>query len=230
MALVVRTWNLFHGRTKPPSGRAHLDRMVSLVSRGADLVALQEVPVWALARLEAWSAMTSVGAVARPPRLARLGLPLTRLAPDALRSALTGQANALLLAASLRPVGRQRIVELHPRSLRERRVCQLLRIAHGARTVLVANLHATAHAPGIARRELALVADLVAGDEPAIVCGDFNARRTGIPGFSDPIDGIDQVLVRGLELERPPAPWEEERRRFRGRLLSDHAPVEAVVK
>ena len=203
--------------------------MVSLVARGADLVALQEVPIWALARLDAWSAMTSVGAVARPPRLGRPGLLLTRIAPDVFRSAFAGQANALLLASSLRPVGTQRIVELHPRSLRERRVCQLLRIAHGARTVLVANLHATAHAPGIARSELGLVAELVSGEEPAIVCGDFNARRTGIPGFSHPIEGIDQVLVRGLELERAPAPWEEERRRFRGRLLSDHAPVEAVV-
>jgi hypothetical protein len=53
---------------------------------------------------------------------------------------------------------------------------------------------------------------------------------TGLPGFSQPLPGIDQILVRGLELVEGPSPWPNERRRSRGWLLSDHAPVEAVVK
>jgi endonuclease/exonuclease/phosphatase family metal-dependent hydrolase len=35
--------------------------------------------------------------------------------------------------------------------------------------------------------------------------------------------------VRGLELESPPQAWPLERRRVKGALLSDHAPVEAEV-
>ena len=41
--------------------------------------------------------------------------------------------------------------------------------------------------------------------------------------------GIDQILVRALALERGPEPWPDERRRVTAGVLSDHAPVEAVV-
>ena len=48
-------------------------------------------------------------------------------------------------------------------------------------------------------------------------------------GFSEPIPGLDQVLVRGAEASRPER-WPEERRRLGSRLLSDHAPVETTVE
>ena len=52
MGLVIRTWNLYHGRTHPKSGRTYLERMVRLASIDApDVVALQEVPLWALGRM-----------------------------------------------------------------------------------------------------------------------------------------------------------------------------------
>jgi endonuclease/exonuclease/phosphatase family metal-dependent hydrolase len=230
MPLFVRTWNLFHGRTKPPSGRTHLERMIRLISEDdPDLVALQEVPAWALGRLGDWSRMEAAGGVARPARLGHLGRRLTQLAPDVFRSLFNGQANALLLGRDVRPVEAARTVEIKPRGVLERRVCQLVRVAAGGRTLLLANLHATAHVPELARAELVRVAELVAGDEPAIVCGDFNVRATGLPGFSKPNRGIDQIIVRGLGFEREPARWPPERRRFEGRLLSDHAPVEAVI-
>jgi endonuclease/exonuclease/phosphatase family metal-dependent hydrolase len=230
MPLLVRTWNLFHGRTKPPSGRAYLERMVRLVTEGdPDVVALQEVPVWALGRLESWSGMEALGGVARPARLGAIGRRLTALAPDVFRSLFNGQANALLLGRTVRPLGRAETVEIKPRGVVERRVCQLVRVAAGERDLVLANLHATAHAPDVAQQELGRVAGIVAGEDPAIVCGDFNVRATGLPGFSTPIRGIDQIIVRGLRFERPPAPWPAERRRFEGRLLSDHAPVEAVI-
>jgi endonuclease/exonuclease/phosphatase family metal-dependent hydrolase len=204
--------------------------MIRLVADGEPgIVALQEVPVWALPRLAGWSGMASFGAVARPARLGALGRRLTTLAPDVFRSAFNGQANALLVGRSLEAVGEQRVETIRERGVVERRVCQLVRIARSTTVVLVANFHATAHRPDKARTEIARVGELVSGEGPAIVCGDFNAPQAGIRGFSPPIPGLDQILVRGLDLERRPAAWERDRRRVDGVLLSDHAPVEAVV-
>ena len=65
MPLLVRTWNLFHGNAVPPERRAFLEQMVRLASADRpELLCLQEVPVWALGRLAAWSGMTAVGVVA----------------------------------------------------------------------------------------------------------------------------------------------------------------------
>ena len=231
MRLVVRTWNLFHGRTKPASGRTYLERMVRLIAEGADVVALQEVPAWALRQLEEWSGMAVAVAVARPGHLGALGRRLTALAPDVLRSFLNGQANALLVSRSLPFAESQRIVELKRRGVVERRICQLVRVRAGARTILLVNFHATAHAHDLARAQVARVGELVAGDEASIVCGDFNVAATGIGGFSDPIGGIDQILVRDLAVVEPAHRWLPERRRIAdGTLLSDHPPVEAVVQ
>jgi endonuclease/exonuclease/phosphatase family metal-dependent hydrolase len=232
--LLVRTWNLYHGNTLPPRRRAFLREMVQLVTAdGPDVVCLQEVPVWALRQLERWSGMQSVGAVATEPRLgsAELGRWLTELHHGLLRSAFTGQANAILVA--------RRFAISHERSLvlsssGERRVAQGLRL-DGA--IFVANLHATGGLP--ADGQCRLAADLVESqaDEEAIVAGDLNLR----PGegriyellrrrrFSEPLPGsIDQIFVRGLPAT-PPVAWPVDRRRLDGRVLSDHAPVELTV-
>jgi endonuclease/exonuclease/phosphatase family metal-dependent hydrolase len=52
-----------------------------------------------------------------------------------------------------------------------------------------------------------------------------------VDGFSPPLAGsIDQILVRGLALRDGPSAWPLERRVVGGRVLSDHAPVEAIVE
>jgi endonuclease/exonuclease/phosphatase family metal-dependent hydrolase len=96
---------------------------------------------------------------------------------------------------------------------------------------LLGNLHAS-NSPDrrLVVGEIERAASFLAGADPCILCGDFNVRGHTVPGFTQPIDGIDQILVRGLTLERGPEPWPEERRRVGGLLLSDHAPVEAVVE
>ena len=101
MPLVVRTWNLFHGNTVPPQRRAFLREMVELVAADEPgVVCLQELPLWALPLLGAWSGMQAVSAVARGPRSAAsssaAGSPT--LNHGVLRSAVTGQANAILVA------------------------------------------------------------------------------------------------------------------------------------
>ena len=73
-----------------------------------------------------------------------------------------------------------------------------------------------------------------------VIAGDFNvpASRSATQdeltaedwGFSQPAaEGIDQVIVRGASVAGVMR-WPADRRRIDGRLLSDHAPVEARVK
>jgi endonuclease/exonuclease/phosphatase family metal-dependent hydrolase len=249
VSLLVRTWNLFHGRTSPPSNTLHLEEMVRLAAEGdPDVVAFQEVPVWALDQLERWSGMTAHRAVAMPPLGGPFARRLTQQNPRRLRSLLTGQANALLLSRRLELTDTPRIIRLNPSPFRSaeararglsfrerldwawnRRVCQAVHVRERKRVIVVGNLHATKdHA--LAAAEVDRLARLWPPEAPTILCGDFNTRGHVLPGFSEPLEGIDQILVRGLEFERDPSPWPLERRRTEdGALLSDHAPVEAVV-
>lgn len=236
MALVVRTWNLFHGRTHPPGRRTHLRHMVELVTADEpDVVALQEVPVWALGRLERWSGMAARWAVTVPSLLlAPLARIVTELDAARLRSAVSGQANVVLVGPRLR-VGEQRLLQLNDvgrwewlRRGRQQRWCQAVELSGAGGPFVVANLHAT-NEPRLAAEEAARAAAFVAEAERVVLCGDFNAPGRAVDGFSAPIEGIDQILVRGLELAEPAHAWEPGRRVLGGRLLSDHAPVEAVV-
>jgi endonuclease/exonuclease/phosphatase family metal-dependent hydrolase len=236
--LVVRTWNLYHGRTSPPGGRTYLERMIDVITADRpDVVALQEVPVWALGRLERQSGMAARWAVTVPALLvAPLAKLVTAISPTRLRSLVTGQANVLLVAKDIQ-LHRQHVLVLNPsvgrwdwlRRGAQRRVCQAVEIeVADGRRITFANLHATNN-PLQAPEEVARAAEFVADAPLCVLCGDFNARDVSVEGFSPPIPGIDQILVRGLELERPPEAWPKERRREGSRLLSDHAPVEAVI-
>ena len=202
--LLVRTWNLFHGNTKPPGRKAFLDEMVRLASADAPgVLCLQELPVWALGHLERWSGMTAVGDVARRPMLGPLpstpevGRVLTGINHGLLRSAFTGQANAILVDRSLAVVDHRSVV-LNPFRFRraqarrlglgwrerwawgkERRICQAVRLRRDEGTLLVANLHATgSHDKRLPDVELLRAAVFVDGvaqpGEPVLLCGDFN--------------------------------------------------------
>jgi endonuclease/exonuclease/phosphatase family metal-dependent hydrolase len=180
--------------------------MVRLASADRPAVlCLQEVPVWALRKLAGWSGMTAVVDVAQRPMLgpipstAAIGRVLTELDHGLLRSAFTGQANAILLGPELRLV-EHRHVPLNPYRFRraqarvlnlgpiarlawakERRVCQVVRVRRGDETLVIANLHATSYPPDrrLADAELlraAVFADGIAWpDEPLVLAGDFNA-------------------------------------------------------
>jgi len=212
--------------------------MVRLVSADApDVVALQEVPMWAVGRLEEWSGMRASWAMAMPAVLGPLAKRVTDADPKRFRSSLTGQANALLVNPHFEQIRHRRFV-LNPGLSRvewllpggQRRVCHVLDVEAGGRRIVLANLHASNDPDRrLAAAEIGLAAAFLDGVDPCILCGDFNLERHAVPGFSEPIDGIDQVLVRRLDLERGPSPWPEERRRLGSAILSDHAPVEAVI-
>lgn len=206
MALLVRTWNLFHGNAKPPERHAYLEEMVRLACADKpDVVCLQEVPAWALSRLGSWSGMQAIGDVAQPPRVgplpigAELGRAITSLNHGVFRSAVAGQANAILLAPEARVLAHDSLV-LNARDFRERqarwlelglvarlgwakerRIVQAVRARFQDGTVaLVANLHATAFAADqrLADAELlraAIFADgLAEPGDVVVLAGDFN--------------------------------------------------------
>jgi endonuclease/exonuclease/phosphatase family metal-dependent hydrolase len=199
--LLVRTWNLFHGNTKPPGRRAYLEEAVRLAAADRPaVVCLQELSVWALVHLADWSGMTAVSDVARrpPPLLGELGQTLQELDSHRFRSGITGQANAVLFGRELEVVEHRRVVlnpyryrrgQAHTLRMRlrerlrwasERRVCQALRIRRGDLTLVVANLHATGNRlyETIPDAELLRAAAFVDGfalpGEPVLLCGDFN--------------------------------------------------------
>jgi endonuclease/exonuclease/phosphatase family metal-dependent hydrolase len=199
--VLIRSWNLFHGRTIPSGRKRYFEEMVGLICRdGPVLVALQELAVGSLPRLRAWSGYSAYGDVAAPARLPRnLATIITDLDPNRLRSAVEGQANAILVSPSLEVTDHRTLV-LNPRGFRkrvaeqlglgivarvawarERRICQALRIRlEDGRTAVVGNLHATSFRGDrrIADAELLRAAVFVDGiadpGEPVVLAGDFN--------------------------------------------------------
>jgi len=257
--MLVRTWNLFHGNSFPPGRTAYLEEMVRLVTADRpDVLLLQELPLWSFGKLKAWSGMQAFTQVAhRTPFGARLGGTITGLNPGLLRSAVSGQGNAILLDHSLEPFDYHALV-LNPREFRreqadrlgldaqarfawakERRVCQVVRVAlPDGRRALIANLHATRYAR-MAEAELGraweFFAALAGSGEIDVIGGDFNVRPGSkaldamhAEGFSGAGEGVDHVLVHGAPTSAPER-WPDERRRIEGRLVSDHAPLEVRV-
>ena len=225
MRVLIRSWNLFHGRTEPQGAQVHLEEMVELASRDApDVICLQELPLWALSRLEDWSGMTSFAAVAKRTPVPRwLGGILQRRDPRRFRSGATGQANAILLAPAFVPL-QHRTVRIRERG-RERRVCHAVRLDG----IVIGNVHASNEfrRPEVPRTELKraheLVESMAAGGDARVLAGDFNLRDPDLPG-----PNIDHIVVAGIghgTLEV----WPDERRLHNGAVLSDHAPVEMRV-
>jgi endonuclease/exonuclease/phosphatase family metal-dependent hydrolase len=208
-----------HGRSVPEAGRELFDEFHAALAGWAwDVALLQEVPPWWPAPLarrldaEYRLVLTSRNAL----------LPLRRAIatrrPDAIKSN-GGGANAILARGD-------RIV-----AHRAQRLCRLpeRRWAHGVRLacgIWVANLHATAHDDGAARRDVQLAGASAlawAQGEPLVLGGDFNLRGPAPDdlrrvGSRD----VDHIFVAGLEPIGGPDVLE------RGRL-SDHAPLAVTL-
>jgi endonuclease/exonuclease/phosphatase family metal-dependent hydrolase len=199
--VLVRTWNLFHGNTVPPQREAFLDDMLRLATADEpDILCLQEVPAWAVGRF------TAGDVAARPtlgplPISAELGRRLTQQHHGLLRSAFSGQANAIQVSPRLRVLAHETMT-LNPRRFRtaqaralelgpvarlawakERRIVQALRLAEpGGRTLLVANMHCTSYpaderlADAEVLRAAWFAVSTAAPEDVVVLAGDFNVR------------------------------------------------------
>jgi len=207
----VLTWNLFHGRTVPASGRAQLGAFAALLCGWAwDAALLQEVPPWWAAALA-----QACGADVRRVLTSRNFLPTARRAVSArnpdLLGANGGGANAMLA----------RVPAFDHRARRltwwpERRWAHAVRLDEG----WVVNVHASTHRPAWAWRDT--LRALEWAPRPLLVFGgDVNLTSVSLPGlrhvagnhvdhlFSDGRPGVAEVLDRGR--------------------LSDHAPVRVTL-
>jgi endonuclease/exonuclease/phosphatase family metal-dependent hydrolase len=199
--VLVRSWNLFHGNTKPVQRRAFLDEMLRLATvDNPDVLCVQEVPAWALPKF-------TVGDVAARPVLGpvwitrRLGRALTEPNHGLLRSAFSGQGNAMIIGGSLRLLD-HRVLTLNTRRFRdaqarameltpvarlawakERRIVQAVRLDDGAGTTyLLANMHCTSYPPDERLPDAELLrgawfaSSLARPEDVVILAGDFNVR------------------------------------------------------
>jgi endonuclease/exonuclease/phosphatase family metal-dependent hydrolase len=202
-----------------------------VVSDSPDVVCLQELPVWSIGRLERWVAMWVAHSVARKPFVLPGSVAgfFTRRHQGLLRSAVSGQANAILVAHAHAAVdlGAVQISE----EGRERRTCHAVRVNDA---LVVANLHASNAfgSPEVMHAEIDRALAFADGHarpgEPVVLAGDFNLERPVLPGFSPAGPGVDHVLCRGIERSISDV-WDLRRRTVAGVVLSDHAPVEAWV-
>jgi endonuclease/exonuclease/phosphatase family metal-dependent hydrolase len=216
----VLSWNLFHGRSVPPAGRALAEEFARRIASWPwDVALLQEVPPWWPPILaEASSAQQRTALTSR-----NAGLVLRRAVaerwPDLIKSN-GGGANAVLARSSA--IAEHRVVRLRRRP--ERRVAQLVRLASGE---CVVNLHASSRVP-LAQGELARVWQQAlpwAGRAPLVVGGDLNLRDPRAPEAAVHVAARDVDHVFALGLEAAGDPQQPDRRLEQGRIvreLSDH--------
>jgi endonuclease/exonuclease/phosphatase family metal-dependent hydrolase len=238
-SLLVRTWNIAHGRDVPPgpayghARRKLLEEMVGLfASDDPDIVMLQEVPVWAgdLLRRRTGMGVTLAHTYGAHVPFVHVPLPLAagewlgKALPDVVKTQFEGQAQAVLYGSELMLVSARRVQVNARRHFRgEPRIAQLVRLRH-RRTggeFVVGNLHADAHDPdpqieagSWALEQFARGAPMVFGGDLNVRAGSPALRRLNARGWEErPADvGVDHVFVRGLELEGPVTRWPPKRR------------------
>lgn len=207
MPMTVATWNLFHGRTQPPT-RADLTAAFGAALDGAawDVVGLQEVPTWwpvALGR--------ATGASVRSVRtsLWRASCPGAQAAVHRRDPEWIGVHGAAVNALLVRPdagrIDQHRAAVL--RRAPQRRTLHAVRLVRpGGRGIWIANVHTHNKPERSAAADLRLalrIAAAWAGDERLVLLGDLNLTHphglARVEGFEH-LHGhrVDHVLGRGL--------------------------------
>ncbi len=208
--MTVATWNLFHGRTEPPTRANLLSAFAAaLRTKPWDVCGLQEVPPWWAAELG-----ERTGASARMVRtsLVRGAFPGLQKAVhdrDPERLGVRGAgANVLLVRPDAGAIEQHRTAVL--RCLPQRRTLHAVRLVRpSGRGIWIANVHTHNRPESSAAADLirALrVARAWAGDERLIFLGDLNLLQpqgvASVEGLSW-LHGqrVDHILGRGLRAD-----------------------------
>jgi endonuclease/exonuclease/phosphatase family metal-dependent hydrolase len=250
----VMAWNLFHGRDHSPEGsaehasvnRALRDEFAATLAREPwDLALLQEAPPHWLRPLAGAAGASAASVLTSRNFGAFVRRRLAAWNPDLIASG-EGGSNQILARGGWRIAETRRLtLTLLP----ERRRMLWARLEHPDHGELTAaTLHATAHDPAAAARDVeraARGACAWSAELPLVFGGDLNLRMTELPAAFDRLRSelglegaragraIDHLLVRGLSTVSEPVPLAPERRERRepdGGVvrLSDHAPVVAT--
>ena len=252
--LTVLSWNLFHGRDHPPPGSTShvaVNRVLRnefaavLAGETWDIALLQEAPPHWLRSVAQAAKASGASALTSRNFLAFVRRRLAAWNPDLIASG-EGGSNQILARGGWRIAETRRLTLTW---LPERRRLLWARLEHPEHgTLAAATLHATAHDPAAAARDVhraARAASSWSAELPLIFGGDLNMRMTEVPdAFAQlrdelRLDGarpgraIDHILARGLGGPVVAEPLPPERREVPdpgGRLirLSDHAPVVAT--
>ena|SRR5688500_6976236 len=252
-AVTVLTWNLFHGRDHPLEGSAEhasvnrvlRDEFASALARESwDVALLQEAPPYWLRALAQASGASGASVLTSRNFGAFIRRRLAEWNPDLIASG-EGGSNQILVRSGWRIVETRRLTLT---ILPERRRLIWARLAHPEHAALTtATLHATAHDPAAAARDVARAARAAcawSAELPLVFGGDLNLRMSELPdaferlraelglGGARPGRAIDHLLARGVEARAAPEALDAERREVRDQggllvRLSDHAPVVA---
>jgi endonuclease/exonuclease/phosphatase family metal-dependent hydrolase len=207
----VLTWNLYHGRSRPPSGRSlGSEFAAALAGWEWDVALLQEVPPWFPPKLAATAHADYRLQLTSRNSLLPLRRAISVRNPDILKSG-GGGCNAILVRGE--PILEHRAQRL--RRLPEGRWVHGVRLAGG----WVVNVHAHNHPEALARADCDRAIDAARSWGPLLVFGgDVNLHHPQFPGllhvagnhvdhlFTDgrPAAGKAQVLDRGTLSDHPP--------------------------
>jgi endonuclease/exonuclease/phosphatase family metal-dependent hydrolase len=218
----VLVWNVFHGRSLPPSRGGLKAAFLELLAAWEwDVALLQEVPPWWPARLGRELGAEFCAALTSRNSLLPLRRALAERWPELTKSN-GGGCNAVLAREQIAGCRARRL-----RTLPERRVAQLLRLKDGTSLV---NYHASARADRAQAELSSLCGQSLAWarDSPLILGGDLNLREPLTPAALVHVAArdVDHLFARGLEIRSPPRLLERAVVLGRTRVeLSDHVPI-----
>jgi endonuclease/exonuclease/phosphatase family metal-dependent hydrolase len=215
----VLTWNLFHGRAKPPAGRSLANEFAAALAGWEwDVALLQEVPPWWPEPLGRAAGAEHAFALTSRNWCLCVRRAIASRNPDLL-GANGGGCNAILVRGPIRD-RRETVLTRWP----ERRVSHGVALADGTWMV---NLHATTDPKTRTRADIALTLETArawADGAPFVIGGDFNLVKPSVGDLHHAAGHhVDHIWAAGFERAGDAETLDAGR-------LSDHRPLAVTLR